>query len=125
MSKKIILLIISLSLIILSIIFLGKGFLRSYVLIKHAIEKSPTHVQVIAKINKKNKPFVISNIHYFNVNDESGDTMDVIYTGNLPDNFYHSEQTVLQGHYDKKTNRFIAKKILLKCPSKYKEKKSK
>ncbi len=122
MTKKIIILIIALMLIVISVVFLSKGFLRSYVNIDIAKQKAPQYVQVIANIDKKVKPFTIEKFTYFQVKDKAGNKMQVVYTGNLPQNFYHSDQTVLQGFFDKKANRFAAKHILLKCPSKYKEK---
>jgi len=51
--------------------------------------------------------------------DEDGREQKVLYKEPMPNDFMRSEQVVITGNY--KGTVFMADKILLKCPSKYKE----
>ena len=51
--------------------------------------------------------------------DENEDEEEVHYNAPIPPDFTRSEQFVVAGFYKK--GRFVAKKIYLKCPSKYQE----
>ena len=51
--------------------------------------------------------------------DEEGTIENVFYGEPMPPDFILSDQVVVIGSYNDK--RFIAKEILLKCPSKYTE----
>lgn len=51
--------------------------------------------------------------------DENGETHTVQYNNPMPPDMLKSEKVVVIGRYDE--NRFLAEKILLKCPSKYQE----
>ena len=53
----------------------------------------------------------------FQLKDDRGETATVIYTGSMPDGLEQAEAVVAVGNYDMGT--FIAKKLLVKCPSKY------
>ena len=53
--------------------------------------------------------------------DENKKEQKVIYNEPMPPDFLRSEKVVVIGSYQH--NQFIAKKILLKCPSKYQDKK--
>ncbi len=51
--------------------------------------------------------------------DDTGATMNVEYTGLVPDAFTEDVQVIVEGKYDKSNNTFYAKTLLAKCPSKY------
>ncbi|WOK06257.1 cytochrome c maturation protein CcmE [Imperialibacter roseus] len=51
--------------------------------------------------------------------DQNNLEQEVIYNQPMPMDFLRSEQVVVVGSYKK--NKFIADKILMKCPSKYQE----
>jgi cytochrome c-type biogenesis protein CcmE len=53
--------------------------------------------------------------------DDNQKEQKVYYNEPMPPDFTRSEKVVVVGYYD--NNVFIAKKILLKCPSKYQEEK--
>ena len=49
---------------------------------------------------------------------DSGDTLDVVYEGSLPNNFREATSVVVSGQYSE-DGIFRANKMLVKCPSKY------
>ena len=51
--------------------------------------------------------------------DEKGKEQQVLYADPMPTDFVRSEKVVIVGAY--RGDRFVAEKILLKCPSKYQE----
>lgn len=51
--------------------------------------------------------------------DENGKEVEVFHPNPMPTDFVKSEQVVVVGGY--KNDKFVAEKILLKCPSKYQE----
>jgi cytochrome c-type biogenesis protein CcmE len=53
--------------------------------------------------------------------DDQGKEQKVFYNQPMPQDFTRSEKVVVIGHYQ--GDRFVASKILLKCPSKYQEQK--
>ncbi|MBC6401394.1 MAG: cytochrome c maturation protein CcmE [Ekhidna sp.] len=55
----------------------------------------------------------------FQMVDENGFKQQVLHANPIPADFNKSEQVVIIGAYEGEN--FIAKKILLKCPSKYQE----
>ncbi len=56
----------------------------------------------------------------FSVHDvESNKNMQVIYKGVVPDNFQEDIDVILEGRYDAAANKFLADKLLTKCPSRY------
>lgn len=59
------------------------------------------------------------NLFTFTVIDEGKKEQQVIYFNSKPADLEKSEKIVIIGHF--KGNQFIAKDILLKCPSKYNE----
>ncbi len=113
-------------------IFSAGRVLTPYVSFKNAIE-SGSHVQVIG-MPDRSKPFEQKEgIFSFDLKEsadslrESEDTlkdsatnsMKVSFNGAKPNNFDSADQIVVQGSYNKERNIFEAKKILVKCPSKY------
>ncbi|MEP0366628.1 MAG: cytochrome c maturation protein CcmE [Cyclobacteriaceae bacterium] len=55
----------------------------------------------------------------FTMIDENNVQQEVFHANPMPTDFLRSEQVVVVGSYQ--NNKFIAEKILLKCPSKYQE----
>lgn len=55
----------------------------------------------------------------FKMEDENGFQQEVYHPNPMPTDFLRSEQVVVVGGYQ--NGKFIAEKILLKCPSKYQE----
>ncbi|MEO9476947.1 MAG: cytochrome c maturation protein CcmE [Cyclobacteriaceae bacterium] len=55
----------------------------------------------------------------FTMVDENNVQQEVFHANPMPTDFLRSEQVVVVGSYQ--NNKFIAEKILLKCPSKYQE----
>ena len=55
----------------------------------------------------------------FEMIDENGSRQQVLHANPIPTDFTRSEQVVIVGAYQ--GDKFVADKILLKCPSKYEE----
>jgi cytochrome c-type biogenesis protein CcmE len=55
----------------------------------------------------------------FDMKDEGGDAMTVVFSGVKPGNFDQAEKVVVVGRYHEGT--FEASQILVKCPSKYQD----
>lgn len=55
----------------------------------------------------------------FEMIDENGNRQQVLHANPIPTDFARSEQVVIVGAYQ--GEKFVANKILLKCPSKYEE----
>jgi len=84
-------------------------------------------VHIIGQLDKS-KPLVYdpvkdANLFSFFVIDKSGQECQVSYTGTKPQDFERSEQIVLSGRMEGQV--FHATTILMKCPSKYTQKKLK
>ncbi len=60
-----------------------------------------------------------SNMFVFQIKDELGEVVEVIYDGAKPGNFDQATHVVCVGKYEK--GKFFAKDLLVKCPSKYQE----
>jgi cytochrome c-type biogenesis protein CcmE len=74
--------------------------------------------QVSGTVDKASARFdSASGLFYFDLTDTSGTTMTVQYEGAPPVNFDDAESVVAVGSVA--GNTFVAKKILVKCPSKY------
>lgn len=87
-------------------------------------KKSPIHVVGRLIKNEENQVLGIKksddNLSFsFEMIDEEGTIENVFYGEPMPPDFILSDQVVVIGSYNDK--RFIAKEILLKCPSKYTE----
>ena len=87
-------------------------------------KKSPIHVVGRLIKNEKNQVIGIKksddNLSFsFEMIDEEGTIENVFYGEPMPPDFILSDQVVVIGSYNDKL--FIAKEILLKCPSNYTE----
>lgn len=57
------------------------------------------------------------NLFTYKMVDESGNEAEIVYSGAKPNNFDIAPMVVIKGQYE--GNKFHAKEILTKCPSKY------
>jgi cytochrome c-type biogenesis protein CcmE len=75
-------------------------------------------VQVLGKIDFENINYDENTglLSFYIVNDTS-DRMKVIFSGTKPGNFEQAQSVVCVGQY--RDSSFVAKDILVKCPSKY------
>jgi cytochrome c-type biogenesis protein CcmE len=55
----------------------------------------------------------------FQIVDESGETLPVVFNGPKPDQMRHDAEAIIEGKFD--GNEFTAQELLLKCPSRYEE----
>jgi cytochrome c-type biogenesis protein CcmE len=65
----------------------------------------------------------VSNLFTFQLVDDHGEKITVVYDGAKPGNFEQATEVVCVGTYE--NNAFKAKEILVKCPSKYMEEQAK
>ena len=104
--------------VIVAILSLSDNIMSPYVSFKDAV-KSGSYVQVIGKLDK-NVPVSHENGSFsFVLTGEEGESMKVVHTGQVPQNFDHADNIVLIGKYDAGAGQFVADKVLVKCPSKY------
>jgi len=107
--------------IISFIIWAGISFnktLTPYVSIEEAKE-SDFIVQVKGQRLDTGKFDLETNNFIFTMQDEKGESIEVIYGGAKPGNFDQATEIVCKGQY--KSGKFHANEILVKCPSKYME----
>ena len=93
----------------------------SYATFAEAQQHSNKTYHVVGKYNKEKgfeyDPEVNANLFSFYLVDEDGNESKVIYNGTKPQDFEKSEQVVIVGK--SQHDYFTARKILMKCPSKY------
>ena len=125
MNKKIIrnssLIVIIVIMLIAAALFFQGNIFTPYVSFKQCKEQAGTYVQILGEINKQHSFIPVQHGYKIRLV-EKNVTIDVVYTGALPQNFKHAHQAVAIGTYDKSKNQFMAKRLLLKCPSKYNRK---
>lgn len=95
-----------------------EGSITPYVSITEAIETGETVQVKGARIGDAYFD-VEENLFKFTLQDADGKKIDVIFDGAKPGNFDQAIEVVCQGEY--KSGKFHAKKILVKCPSKYQD----
>jgi len=77
-------------------------------------------VQVKGLLDKNFQPVQSGNEFNFSLQDETtGETMRVKFDGMKPDQFDEAYHIVAVGKYEAADETFHAKKLLIKCPSKY------
>ena len=108
--------------IVLFLVFGMRAFMRHvtpYVSIAEARQSHRT-IQVSGLLGT-DKGVYDSQTHSlrFTLNDRHGDTLLVEYKGVKPANFDNANSVVVIGKYD--SGVFKAERLLLKCPSKYKD----
>lgn len=98
-----------------------KSTLTAYVSVSEA-KVSPRAVQVAGIVVKGSKHYDIqSNRLMFTLREDSGDEMVVEYDGRKPANFDDVTKIVSIGKYDARRQAFVAKELLVKCPTKYEQ----
>lgn len=104
------------------IVYAGMNLAESvtpYVNIAEATS-SGKNVQVKGLLDKNFEPNQTCDEFTFSLRDEeTGETMKVKYDGIKPDQFDEAYHIVAVGKYDSADSAFHAKKLLIKCPSKY------
>jgi len=81
---------------------------------------SPSGVQVKGLLDKNFEPQQIDNEFNFSLRDEeTGETLKIKFDGVKPDQFDEAYHIVAVGKYEAADESFHAKKLLIKCPSKY------
>ncbi len=95
----------------------------TYADFKTAKENPGQEYHIVGELNKE-KPMVYepmknANRFEFFLKDSLGNEAKVIYSEPKPADFDRSNKVVVIGKFDNPNGDFIAKKILLKCPSKY------
>ena len=104
------------------IIWAGISFnktLTPYVSIAEA-KSSASVVQVKGQRADNGTFDTTNNLFTFNLIDEKGDKITVVYDGAKPEMLKDEAQAILAGTLDE-AGVFIAEELLLKCPSKYEE----
>jgi cytochrome c-type biogenesis protein CcmE len=78
-------------------------------------------VQVAGALEKGSPRYeeTTSTLHFALKDPQAGGTLAVRYAGLKPANFEDAISIVAIGHWDQATNEFAARKLLVKCPSKY------
>ncbi|MEZ5046985.1 MAG: cytochrome c maturation protein CcmE [Chitinophagaceae bacterium] len=99
------------------------GDFSSYQTFATAEEKAGKTIQIIGKLDTLTSPMqydpmVDPNKFIFYAKDESGVSKKVIFSGTKPQDFERSEKLTMTGKMENGV--FKCSKILMKCPSKYK-----
>jgi len=98
-----------------------KSTLTTYVSVSEA-KVSPRPVQVAGIVVKGSKQYDLENNRLiFTLREDSGDEMAVEYDGHQPANFDDVTKIVSTGKYNTKRRVFVAKELLVKCPTKYEQ----
>ncbi len=98
-----------------------KSTLTTYVSVSEA-KVSPRPVQVAGIVVKGSKQYDLENNKLiFTLREDSGDEMAVEYDGYQPANFDDVTKIVSTGKYNTKREVFVAKELLVKCPTKYEQ----
>ncbi len=115
----------------IAIIIATAGDASTYVNFDQAFQMAAagnsTQIHVVGQLKKENGQIVgLENSEdklsfSFILVDDKKKEQKVIYHEPMPPDFLRSEKVVVIGNYH--NNQFIAKKILLKCPSKYQDQK--
>jgi cytochrome c-type biogenesis protein CcmE len=96
-----------------------KSTLTSYVSISEAkASKRPVQVAGIV-VQGTDRYDLKSNNLLFTLREDGGDEMKVEYDGPRPGNFDNVTKVVAIGTYEPKKQIFLARELLVKCPTKY------
>jgi len=116
----------------IAIIVLTAGDASTYVNFEQAYQMASsgndTQIHVVGELKKDESGHVVGlensndklSFSFILVDDKKRE-QTVLYNEPMPPDFLRSEKVVVIGSYQK--DRFVAKKILLKCPSKYQDQK--
>jgi cytochrome c-type biogenesis protein CcmE len=96
-----------------------KSTLTSYVSVSEA-KASNRPVQVAGLVVEGTDKYDLkSNNLLFTLREDSGDEIKVEYDGPRPGNFDNVTKVVAIGKYEPKRRVFVARELLVKCPTKY------
>lgn len=116
--------IIGAVIVVLAVIMAMYSFrstLTTYVSVSEA-KVSPRQVQVAGVVVKGSKRYDLQNNRLmFTLREDTGDEMVVEYDGQRPANFDDVTKIVSTGKYNKKRRVFVARELLIKCPTKYEQ----
>jgi len=112
------------------LIYRGLAGTSVYYMTVDELKTSPLGLQLSADQNVRVGGLVVDgSLDYnqpdlelrFSIKDENNpkEVIDALYNGAKPDAFAPEIETLLEGTYDRDTNLFLAKTLLVKCPSKY------
>ena len=100
-------------------IYSFKSTLTSYVTVSEA-KASKRPVQVAGIVVKGTERYELgSNNLLFTLREDGGDQMMVEFDGPRPGNFDNVTKVVAVGKYEPREQVFLAKELLVKCPTKY------
>ena len=123
MKRTHIIFLVGIAALIVGLIVFSAGDFSTYETIQSAQKKMGKSVTIIAKVDKtapiEYDPIKNSNYMSFYAMDSLGGKTKVVYHNSKPTDFERSERVVLTGVM--KNEHFECSKILLKCPSKYKD----
>ncbi len=119
-NKHIPVFILALVLMIISVLSFSDDIFSPYVDFGYAKSHPEKTVQIIGSTDKKTIRESKTGFQ-FNITDDKNNILSVSYNGIKPLNFDHADKVVVIGKF--MDNKFIAGKVLVKCPSKYTEKK--
>lgn len=123
MKKSHIIILIGIAALIVSLIVFSAADFSTYESIASAQKKPGKSVTIIAQLDKSQPieydPVKNSNYLSFYAKDSLGGYTKVVYHNSKPTDLEKSERVVLTGTM--KDGEFHCTKILLKCPSKYKD----
>ncbi len=112
--------IIGIGIILVFIIFAAINLSKSltpYVSLEEA-KKSQSTVQVKGKRIEGSEFYDLQRkVLMFRMKDDSGEEFEVVYHGVKPANLEQATEVVVVGRYE--DGKFLADKLLVKCPSKY------
>jgi cytochrome c-type biogenesis protein CcmE len=98
-----------------------RSTLTAYVSVSEA-KVSPRPVQVAGIVVRESKEYDLrKNTLVFTLREDSGDEMAVEYDGHKPANFDDVAKIVVTGKYNPGKQVFVARELLVKCPTKYEQ----
>ena len=123
MKRSHIIILVGIAALIVALIVFSAGDFSTYETIASARKKPGKSITIIAKVDTTRPmeydPEKNSNYLSFYAKDSLGGHTKVIYRNTKPTDIEKSERVVLTGMMQ--NDEFICTKILLKCPSKYKD----
>ncbi|MBO9153915.1 cytochrome c maturation protein CcmE [Chitinophaga sp. GCM10012297] len=122
MKKTSIILLIVIAVCVAGMVMMVGDF-STYETFATARKKEGKEIHVIGALDKGKAvvydPVVNADFFSFHMKDKSGDIVKVVFNGTRPTDFEKSTELVLTGKMV--GNEFHCSKILMKCPSKYKD----
>lgn len=121
--KKIHIILIILIAVSIGVIVTSLGDSSTYVTFSEAFDNQGSEYHIVGKLDKDTptqyNPEENPDLFKFSMVDNNGEIKPVVLLKSKPQDFERSEQIVLIGKAN--GNHFLAREILLKCPSKYED----